>query len=224
MRVLSAIALALMVNIACAQTQHPDVIFVPTPQEVVDRMLEMAKVGKGDVLYDLGSGDGRIPVTAAKQYREELQSRINALSAKSPPPVEIKTWKSLAALYDEDQYLLKQGVTEGNLEKILKLLRSMWPVGVIIDEADAFLGDRNQQGDSGTSNRVFAQLSNFMGNTAYRGKIDFITISLDDLADIDKDVPKFLSEMKAEMPAYLLKTTDEDAAMKAVTSEWAGNP
>ena len=60
-------------------------------------------------------------------------------------------------------------------------------------------------------------------STAYRGKIDFITISLDDLADIDKDVPKFLSEMKAEMPAYLLKTTDEDAAMKAVTSEWAGN-
>ena len=49
-----------------------------------------------------------------------------------------------------------QGVTEGNLEKILKLLHAMWPVGVIIDEADAFLGDRNQQGDSGTSNRVFA--------------------------------------------------------------------
>src|SRR3954464_8785893 len=68
MRVLSAIALALMVNIACAQTQHPDVIFVPTPQEVVDRMLEMAKVGKGDVLYDLGSGDGRIPVTAARRF------------------------------------------------------------------------------------------------------------------------------------------------------------
>ena len=56
-----------------------------------------------------------------------------------------------------------QGVTEGNLEKILKLLHAMWPVGVIIDEADAFLGDRNQQGDSGTSNRVFAQLASFMG-------------------------------------------------------------
>ena len=64
-----------------------------------------------------------------------------------------------------------QGVTEGNLEKILKVLHAMAPVGVMIDEADAFLGDRNQQGDSGTSNRVFAQLSNFMGNTEYRGKI-----------------------------------------------------
>jgi len=79
-----------------------------------------------------------------------------------------------------------QGVTEGNLEKILKLLRSMWPVGVIIDEADAFLGDRNQQGDSGTSNRVFAQLSNFMGNTAYRGKIVWFLITCrPDLLPID---------------------------------------
>jgi ribosomal protein L11 methylase PrmA len=49
-------------------TQQPDVVFVPTPQEVVDKMLELAKVGKGDVLYDLGCGDGRIPVTAAKRF------------------------------------------------------------------------------------------------------------------------------------------------------------
>jgi SAM-dependent methyltransferase len=42
--------------------------YVPTPQVVVDRMLEMAEIGKGDVLYDLGSGDGRIVVTAAKRY------------------------------------------------------------------------------------------------------------------------------------------------------------
>ena len=42
--------------------------YVPTPQEVVERMLELAQVKKGDVVYDLGSGDGRIVVTAAKQY------------------------------------------------------------------------------------------------------------------------------------------------------------
>jgi SpoVK/Ycf46/Vps4 family AAA+-type ATPase len=79
-----------------------------------------------------------------------------------------------------------QGVTEGNLEKILKLLHAMWPVGVIIDEADAFLGDRNQQGDSGTSNRVFAQLSSFMGNTEYRGKIVWFLITCrPDLLPID---------------------------------------
>jgi tRNA G37 N-methylase Trm5 len=49
-------------------TRTPDVIYVPTPQEVVDKMLEIADVKKGDVLYDLGSGDGRIPVTAAKKF------------------------------------------------------------------------------------------------------------------------------------------------------------
>ncbi len=42
--------------------------FVPTPQEIVERMLELAQVKKGDVVYDLGSGDGRIVITAAKKY------------------------------------------------------------------------------------------------------------------------------------------------------------
>jgi uncharacterized protein (TIGR03000 family) len=50
------------------QDRTPDVIFVPTPQEVVDKMLELAKVKKTDIVYDLGCGDGRIPVTAAKKY------------------------------------------------------------------------------------------------------------------------------------------------------------
>jgi len=48
--------------------QQPDVIFVPTPHDVVERMLQMAKVGPGDILYDLGSGDGRIPIAAAKKF------------------------------------------------------------------------------------------------------------------------------------------------------------
>jgi cyclopropane fatty-acyl-phospholipid synthase-like methyltransferase len=45
-----------------------EVPFVPTPEEVVDRMLELAEVKKGDVVYDLGSGDGRIVIRAAKKY------------------------------------------------------------------------------------------------------------------------------------------------------------
>ncbi len=48
--------------------REPDVVYVPTPQEVVDQMLALAKVTKEDVLYDLGSGDGRIPVTAAQRF------------------------------------------------------------------------------------------------------------------------------------------------------------
>jgi len=42
--------------------------YVPTPQEIVDRMLDLAGVTKDDVIYDLGCGDGRIPITAAKKY------------------------------------------------------------------------------------------------------------------------------------------------------------
>ena len=48
--------------------RKPDVIYYPTPPETVDEMLRMAKIKKGDVLYDLGSGDGRIPIAAATQY------------------------------------------------------------------------------------------------------------------------------------------------------------
>ena len=46
----------------------PDVIYVPTPPEVVAEMLKVANVRKGDVVYDLGCGDGRIPITAAQKY------------------------------------------------------------------------------------------------------------------------------------------------------------
>lgn len=79
-----------------------------------------------------------------------------------------------------------QGATESNLEKVLNILKAMAPVAVMIDEADAFLGDRESEGDSGTSNRVFAQIANFMGNTEYRGKIIWFLITCrPDLLPID---------------------------------------
>lgn len=59
-------------------------------------------------------------------------------------------------------------------------------------------------------------------NSEYAGRIDFVTISLDDLAEINRDVPKFLAEMKAEMPAYLLRTPNETAAISAVSPDWNG--
>jgi trans-aconitate methyltransferase len=68
MRLLLALAFLAAAAAAPAQSQTPDVIYVPTPQEVVDEMLKLARVGKNDILYDLGSGDGRIPVTAAKRF------------------------------------------------------------------------------------------------------------------------------------------------------------
>jgi ribosomal protein L11 methylase PrmA len=53
---------------AQAPTRTPDVIYVPTPPEVVEAMLKVANVKAGDVVYDLGCGDGRIVVTAAQKY------------------------------------------------------------------------------------------------------------------------------------------------------------
>jgi len=74
MTILSAL-LALPVSAQQAATQAPadklrapDVVYVPTPQPVVDAMLKMANVTATDVVYDLGSGDGRIPITAAQRY------------------------------------------------------------------------------------------------------------------------------------------------------------
>ena len=51
-----------------APLREPDVIYVPTPDYVVEAMLKMANVTASDVVYDLGSGDGRIPITAAQKY------------------------------------------------------------------------------------------------------------------------------------------------------------
>jgi len=68
---LCGLALAVAVPALAQQTaelRKPDVIFVPTPQAVVEAMLKVTKVGPNDVVYDLGCGDGRIVITAVKEY------------------------------------------------------------------------------------------------------------------------------------------------------------
>jgi SAM-dependent methyltransferase len=66
-----AVALAFCASAVRADAQLrklPDAPYVPTPQPIVEAMLELARVGPGDVVYDLGSGDGRIPITAAERF------------------------------------------------------------------------------------------------------------------------------------------------------------
>ncbi|MEX2283755.1 MAG: AAA family ATPase [Gemmatimonadota bacterium] len=78
------------------------------------------------------------------------------------------------------------GETEGNLERVLSVLRAMGPVMVIIDEADAALGDREVEGDSGTSSRVFGMIATQMGDTRYRGRILWMLLTArPDLLPID---------------------------------------
>ncbi|MCX5741522.1 MAG: AAA family ATPase [Proteobacteria bacterium] len=78
------------------------------------------------------------------------------------------------------------GETEGNLERVLGVMRSMGPVVVIVDEADTMLGNRDSGGDSGVGARVFGLIASQMGDTAYRGKIIWMLLTArPDLLPID---------------------------------------
>jgi AAA+ superfamily predicted ATPase len=100
------------------------------------------------------------------------------------------------------------GETEGNLEQVLTVLRSLGPVVVIIDEADAALGTRQAEGDSGTSSRVFSMIASQMGDTRYRGKIvwmlltsrpDLLPIDLKRQGRAEVHIPMFYPQDEAEI-------------------------
>lgn len=78
------------------------------------------------------------------------------------------------------------GESEGNIEHLLAILRMLGPVLVVVDEADAALGNREAEGDSGTSGRIFSSIASQMGDTRYRGKIIWMLLtSRPDLLPID---------------------------------------
>jgi precorrin-6B methylase 2 len=132
---------------ALAQDAEPklDVIYVPTPQEVVDRMLEMAQVKAGDYMIDFGCGDGRMVVTAAKRgargYGVDInpqrikEANENAQKAGVTDKVQFK----IANLFEEDlskadvmaMYLL----TDINLRLRPKILNDMKPGTRIVSHA-----------------------------------------------------------------------------------------
>lgn len=97
------------------------------------------------------------------------------------------------------------GETEGNLERVLAVLRAMGPVVVVVDEADAALGSRESEGDSGTSSRVFGMIAAQMGDTRYRGQILWMLLTArPDLLPID-----LKRQGRAEVHIPLFYPTDE---------------
>ena len=96
------------VGLAYAEEQDRDSTyiapFVPTPQEVVDRMLELAQVSYEDLLYDLGSGDGRIVITAARRYgAQAVGFEIDpALVTNSKRNIKEAGVEALAEIRDQD--------------------------------------------------------------------------------------------------------------------------
>jgi AAA+ superfamily predicted ATPase len=120
-----------------------------------------------------------------------------------------------------------QGVTEGNLERVLSLLKAMSPIAVIVDEADAQLGDRSSAGDSGVGNRVFAQIAQFMGNTEYRGKViwflltcrpDLLPVDLKRQGRAEEHIALFYPETPEERLA-LLRAMQRKIGMKPFPME-----
>ena len=105
---LAAVALAA----APAQLRHaklPDVKYVPTPENVVEVMLEMAHVTSADIVWDLGSGDGRIPITAAQKYGArgvgvEIDGRLVKLARENAAKAGVgdRVWFIEGDLFDTD--------------------------------------------------------------------------------------------------------------------------
>lgn len=103
------------------------------------------------------------------------------------------------------------GESEGNLEQVLTVLRSLGPVVVIVDEADASLGDRNDSGDSGTSGRIFSMIAQQMGDTRYRGRIIWMLLTCrPDLLPIDL---KRQGRCEVHIPLFAPTTSADITAM-----------
>jgi AAA+ superfamily predicted ATPase len=103
------------------------------------------------------------------------------------------------------------GETEGNLEQLLTVLRAMGPVVIVIDEADAALGNREAGGDSGTSSRVFSMIASQMGDTRYRGKLLWMLLtSRPDLLPIDL---KRQGRAEVHLPLFSPRGDDEVRVM-----------
>ncbi len=128
---------------ARCQERVPDVHFVPTPDEVVMEMLNMARVVKNDVVYDLGCGDGRIVITAAKTYGARgvgvdidpvriQESKENALKAGVTDRVRFTQQDLFKTDFSEATVVFLYLLPELNLELRPKLLRELKPGSRII--------------------------------------------------------------------------------------------
>lgn len=121
-----------------------------------------------------------------------------------------------------------QGQTEANLERILGLLEAMTPVAVMIDEADAALGNRDAQGDSGVSKRVFGQIAAFMSDPKHRGRVifflvtarpDFVPVDLKRQGRAEEHIALFYPstrEEREELLRVMLRRTGVDLPMNGM--------
>ena len=133
------------------QEREPDVPYVPTPQEVVEQMLALAKVTKNDVLYDLGSGDGRIPITAAQKFgtrgvgvdinpQRIREAKENALKAGVTDRVQFRQQDLFKADISKATVVTLYLLPEINVELRAKLFKDLKP-GTRIVSHDFDMGE-----------------------------------------------------------------------------------
>ncbi|WP_299823769.1 class I SAM-dependent methyltransferase [uncultured Pontibacter sp.] len=134
---------------AAAQTAAPpklDVPYVPTRQVVVDAMLELAKVNKNDVVYDLGCGDGRIVITAAKKYgatgkgidinpERIKEAKQNAAEANVENRVQFETGNLFEADFSKASVVTLYLLPSVNMKLRPKLLKELKPGTRIVSHA-----------------------------------------------------------------------------------------
>lgn len=141
------------------------------------------------------------PVGTGKSYMVECFAGEIGI-----PVVKIKNFR--------DKYV---GQSEANWEKILKTLKSLAPVLVVVDEADAALGNREQEGDSGTSKRIFSSLAQTMGDTANRGKLIWMLLTArPELLPIDL---KRQGRAEVHIPLFYPESVDEKKKFFAIISK-----
>lgn len=141
----------LVLATACASSQsegpRPTLApYVPTPQDVVERMLTLAQVSRGDVVYDLGSGDGRIVITAAKRYGARgvgididperiTEARANARQAGVSHLVEFRRGDILEADVSPATVVTLYLVSSANLKLRPILARQLRPGARVVSHA-----------------------------------------------------------------------------------------
>lgn len=152
---LLSLAFSLRPVTAQEMLREPDIRFVPTPQDVVEGMLQLANVGPADVVYDLGCGDGRLVITAAKQFgargvgididpQRIKESQANARKAKVTDRVIFRNADLFEADIEEATVVTLYLLHRLNVKLRPKLLKELRPGTRIVSHAFS-MGDWEPQ-------------------------------------------------------------------------------
>jgi len=146
-RLIASVALLTLGPVPILDAQEQSLApYVPTPQEVVDRMLELADVDADDVVYDLGCGDGRIPITAAVKYGARgigididpvrvAESRANAAKAGVAELTEFRQQDAMTVDVSEATVVTLYLLSSSNLKLRPILTRQLAPGSRIVSHA-----------------------------------------------------------------------------------------